>query len=86
MEHVICSSPQLVEAEARLEDAARAARNVRGDDVKTEQHAWYTKIFVQSCGLPAKGRPSPAKIHASQNCVAEAINQRISALQSVAQK
>jgi chemotaxis protein histidine kinase CheA len=80
VEFVICSSPQLVEAEARLEDAARAAR---GNDVKTDQRAWYTKIFVQSCGLTAKGRPSPDKIRASQNCVAEAISQRIHALETV---
>ena len=45
VEFVICSSPQLVEAEARLEDAYHAARNVRGDDEIKYQRAWYTKIF-----------------------------------------
>ena len=81
VEYVICSSPQLMEAEARLEDANNAARAVRET---TGQHAWWTESFGQSCGLPAKGRPSPAKISASQNCVADAMNQRIHALQSVA--
>ena len=83
VEYVICSSPQLMEAEARLEDANNAARAVRGT---TGQHAWWTETFGQSCGLPAKGKPSPAKISASQNCVANAMNQRISALQAIAQK
>lgn len=82
VDHVICSSPQLVEAEARLEDAYRAARAVRGDDMKTEQRAW-AKTYGPSCGLPAKGRPSPALISASQNCVAQAIRQRIHDLETV---
>jgi hypothetical protein len=71
-----------MEAEARLEDANRAARAARG---KTDQRAWYTNIFGQSCGLPDKGRPSPAVIRASRDCVAQAISQRISALQIAAQ-
>jgi hypothetical protein len=85
VEFVICSSPQLLETEARLEDANNAAR-ARAVNGTTGQHAWWTGSFGQSCGLPAKGRPSPAKIRASQSCVADAMNQRISALQAVAQK
>jgi uncharacterized protein YecT (DUF1311 family) len=81
---VICSSQQLLEAETRLEDAYRAARAARGEDVKIEQRAW-AKTYGTSCGLPARGQPSPAIIRASQNCVAQAISQRISALQAAAQ-
>ncbi len=85
VEFVICSNQQLLETEARLEDANNAAR-ARAVNGTTGQHAWWTESFGQSCGLPAKGRPSPAKIRASQSCVADAMNQRISALQAVAQR
>jgi hypothetical protein len=83
VEYVICSSPQLLEAEAREEDAYHAARDALGDDEIRYQHEWYTTILGQSCGLPANGRPSPAKIRASQNCVAQAIAHRIHALETV---
>jgi hypothetical protein len=83
VDYVICSSPQLMAAEARLEDAYRAARAARGDDVKTAQRAWV-KSYGPSCGLPAKGQPSPTEIRASRDCVTKAISERTSALQAAA--
>lgn len=83
VDYVICSSPQLLDAEARLEDAYRAARAVRGDDVKIAQRAW-AKSYGPNCGLPAKGQPTPAEIRATHDCVARAINQRTSTLQATA--
>ena len=84
VDYVICANPQLLDLEARLEDAYRAAHAVGGDNVKMTQRAW-AKSYGPGCGLPAKGQPSSAEIRSSRDCVARAMNQRIGALQAAAQ-
>jgi uncharacterized protein YecT (DUF1311 family) len=78
---VICASPELMDAEARLEDAYQAARAAKGDDVKTEQWAWI-KNFGPHCGLPLRGRPASNQIQGAAGCVRDAMEQRIRELQA----
>ena len=58
---VICSSPQLMDAEARLEEAYAATRAYRGKSVGSEQVEWI-KHFPTNCGLPYHGRPTDEQI------------------------
>ncbi|MGO9047823.1 MAG: hypothetical protein ACLQFW_13215, partial [Xanthobacteraceae bacterium] len=57
VDYVICASPELMDAEARLEDALHAAHAAKGDQVKLEQWVWI-KRYGADCGLPLKGRPA----------------------------
>lgn len=78
---VICASPQLLDAEARLEDAYRAARaGANGDRVKTEQFDWIKRYGVD-CGLPFRGQPSSDLIDSAASCVGDAMERRIRELQ-----
>ena len=79
-DYVICASPQLLDAVARLEDAYRAAYAARGDAVKSEQWEWI-KRYGTDCGLPLRGRPSPNLIDSAASCVGGAMEQRIRELQ-----
>jgi uncharacterized protein YecT (DUF1311 family) len=76
---VICASPELMDAEARLEDAYKAARAAKGDQVKTEQLNWIRR-YGPDCGLPLKGQPPEEKIHGVAGCVREAMEERIKEL------
>ena len=80
VDYVICASPELMDAEARLEDALHAAHVAKGDQVKTEQWAWI-KRYGADCGLPLHGRPADERIHGAA-CVREAMEQRIKELQA----
>jgi len=86
---VICASPQLLDAEARLEDVYQVARSgANGERIKTEQIDWIKRYGVE-CGLPFRGRPSDALIQGTSYCVGRAMERRISELQgssSAAQK
>ncbi len=75
VDYVTCASPELMDAEARLEDALQAAHNAKGDQVKTEQWAWI-KRYGADCGLPLKARPPDEKIHGAAGRVREAMEQR----------
>jgi uncharacterized protein YecT (DUF1311 family) len=78
---VICASPELMDAEARLEDAYQAAHAAKGDVVKTEQWAWI-KSFGPHCGLPLRGRPVSNQIQVATGCVRDAMEQRIRELKA----
>ena len=62
VDFVICASPKLMDAMARLEDAYAAARAAKGDQVKTEQMACVRVVYGVDCGLLATGRPSATLI------------------------
>lgn len=79
-DYVICASAELMDAEARLEDAYIAARDQRGDGVKLEQRAWI-KRFGPDCGLEYRGRPDDMTIHAAAPCIGRALESRITELQ-----
>jgi uncharacterized protein YecT (DUF1311 family) len=81
VDYVICASPELMDAEARLEDAFHAAHDAKGDEVKTEQWRWI-KRYGGDCGLPLRGRPIDGKIQGAAGCVRSAIEQRIKELQA----
>jgi hypothetical protein len=78
---VICASPELLDREARLEDAYNAARSARGNAVRSEQIDWI-KTYWQPCGLPKRGQPPPDQIKAAKGCVKAAMDARISQLQA----
>ncbi len=81
-DYVICASPQLLDAEARLEAAYSAARaGANGDRVKSEQLDWM-KRFGPDCGLPLRGPPSDEKIQNAAGCVGDAVEQRIKELEA----
>jgi type IV secretory pathway TraG/TraD family ATPase VirD4/uncharacterized protein YecT (DUF1311 family) len=77
---VICASPQLLDVEARLDDAYRAALAARGEVIRHEQIAWI-KHFGTDCGLPYRGRPSPELLAGASDCVFSAMKQRLAELQ-----
>jgi uncharacterized protein YecT (DUF1311 family) len=81
VDYVICAFPELMDAEARLEDAFHAARTAKGDQVATEQWAWI-KRYGADCGLPLRGRPADGKIQGVAGCVRSAMEQRIKELQA----
>ena len=76
---VICAFPDLLDAEANLEDAYKAARAARGDVVRTEQIAWM-KRYGPDCGLPLRGRPSSNRIDDARECVLSAMKKRTAEL------
>jgi uncharacterized protein YecT (DUF1311 family) len=76
---VICSSPELMDVEARLEDAYKAARAAKGERVKTEQLNW-SRRYGPDCGLSFRGQPTAEKIHSVAGCVREAMEERIKEL------
>jgi uncharacterized protein YecT (DUF1311 family) len=80
-DYVICASGSLLDAEARLEDAYKAARAARGDAVKTEQIAWNNR-YGPACGLPVRGRPAPEQISQARGCIGVALDKRIRQLHS----
>ena len=66
------ASPELMDAEARLEDAYAAARlGANADRVKSEQWDWI-KRYGPDCGLPMRARPSPELIDSAASCVSVA--------------
>ena len=82
-DYVICASPQLLDAEARLEDAYAAARaGANGERVKAEQWDWM-KNFGPACGLPVRGEPLPWERVRARDCVLNAMNKRTAYLQSL---
>ena len=80
-DYVICASASLLDAEARLEDAYKAARAARGDAVKTEQIAWNNR-YGPACGLPPRGRPAPEQMGQARGCIGAALDKRIRELQA----
>ena len=81
-DYVICASLQLLDAEARLEDAYAAARTgANGDRIKSEQWDWI-KRYGPDCGLPLRGRPSDDKITSAAGCIGDAMEARIKELQA----
>jgi len=81
VDYVICASPKLLDAVARLEDAYFAAKAANGPAVVDAQWAWI-KRYGPDCGLPLRGRPADAQITGTANCVSEAIESRIRELQA----
>lgn len=78
---VICAYADLLDAEARLEDAYNAAKAARGTAVRSEQIDWM-KSYGPDCGVPFRGRPSSALIRKSRDCVFSAMEKRIGELQN----
>ena len=79
---VICNSPKLLDAEARLDDAYDAARaGPNGERVKAEEIEWM-KHYGPNCGLPLRGRPSDSLIKGTAYCVGKAIEARIKELEA----
>jgi hypothetical protein len=74
-DYVICASPELVDAEARLEDAYAAAHTAKGQAVMSEQWGWI-KRYGAGCGLPLRGRPAPDLITGAAPCVLSAMESR----------
>jgi hypothetical protein len=81
VDFVVCDSPQLMDAMARLEDAYAAARAAKGDAIKAAQKDWSLQ-FGPDCGLPKKGRPSSQTADKAQACIFRALNGRIEYLES----
>ena len=80
-DYVICASPELMDAEARLEDAYDAAHTAKGQVVQSEQWGWI-KRYGASCGLPLRGRPAPDLITSAAPCVLSAMESRIRQLRA----
>jgi uncharacterized protein YecT (DUF1311 family) len=80
-DYVICASPELVDAEARLEDAYDAAHATKGQVVHSEQRSWI-KRYGPDCGLPRYGRPAPTLITSAAPCVLSAMESRIRQLRA----
>jgi len=81
-DYVICASPELLDALARLEDTYAVARGgAKGDAIKTEQIAWI-KRYGPDCGLPQRGRPTDTLIQGTSYCVGRAIEARIKELEA----
>jgi hypothetical protein len=80
-DYVICASPELMDAMARLEDAYHAARAAKGDAVKNEEVEWI-KHYGPDCGLPLRGKPTDSLIQGTTYCVHSAIEKRIKELQA----
>jgi uncharacterized protein YecT (DUF1311 family) len=80
-DYVICASPELVDAEARLEDAYAAAHTAKGQAVMSEQWGWI-KRYGAGCGLPLRGRPAPDLITGAAPCVLSAMESRIRQLRA----
>ena len=77
---VICASPELLDMEARLEDAYSAARASRGDLIRHEQFEWI-KQHATDCGLPYRGQPSPELIVGARDCIMANMKQRLAELE-----
>ena len=80
-DYVICASPELMDAEARLEDAYDAAHTAKGQVVQSEQWGWI-KRYGPDCGLPLRGRPVPDLITSAAPCVLSAMESRIRQLRA----
>lgn len=80
-DYVICASPELMDAEARLEDAYDAAHTAKGQVVQSEQWGWI-KRYGPDCGLPLRRRPAPDLITSAAPCVLSAIESRIRQLRA----
>ena len=79
-DYVICASPVLLDAVARLEDAYQEAESAQGDAIKPAHKAWL-QSYSESCGLPARGSPNDSQITSARDCVLRSINKRIAELQ-----
>src|SRR3984957_4067696 len=80
-DYVICASPELMDAEARLEDAYDAAHTAKGQVVQSEQCGWI-KRYGPDCGLPLRRRPAPDLITSDAPCVLSAMESRIRQLRA----
>ena len=80
-DYVICASPELMDAEARLEDAYDAAHTAKGQVVQSEQWGWI-KRYGPDCGLPLRRRPAPDLITSAAPCVLSAMESRIRQLRA----
>ena len=78
---VICASPELLDMEARLEDAYKAAHAARGDVVHHEQIEWM-KQHGTDCGLPYRGRPASERIEGAKDCIMANMRKRLAELQA----
>ena len=78
---MICASPELMDAEARLEDAYDAAHTAKGQVVQSEQWGWI-KRYGPGCGLPLRGRPAPDLITSAAPCLLSAMETRIRQLRA----
>ena len=78
-DYVICRSPELLDAVARLEDAYKTAYAARGDSMKSEHTEWLAH-YGPNCGLPAHDAPDESLIDSSKTCVLASINNRIAEL------
>jgi uncharacterized protein YecT (DUF1311 family) len=77
---VICASPELLDMEARLEEAYNAARAARGDLIRHEQFEWI-KQHATDCGLPYRGQPAPELIGGARDCIMANMKQRLAELE-----
>ena len=77
---VICASPELLDMEARLEDAYSSARAARGDLIRHEQFEWI-KQHATDCGLPYRGQPAPDLIVGARDCIMANMKQRLAVLE-----
>jgi uncharacterized protein YecT (DUF1311 family) len=83
IDHVICSSPDLLKANDELSAVWRALRERLGETERQaalELQRQWIKTYPQSCGLPAKGAPPPDKMAAAVPCVAKEIRGRAAKL------
>jgi uncharacterized protein YecT (DUF1311 family) len=80
---VICTSDELLDAEARLEDAYTDARARLGNRVRNQEIVWMTR-YGPECGLPLRGRPTPQQsTEWAKKCLLDAMTARISELRSM---
>jgi uncharacterized protein YecT (DUF1311 family) len=83
VDYVICASPELMNAEADLEQAYRHARKGASDvnQIKADQQSWSLH-YGSRCGLPAKGEPPSAQALQARECVKKEITDRTAYLKS----
>jgi uncharacterized protein YecT (DUF1311 family) len=86
-DYVVCSAPELIDANGRLASAWGLARNNLSDQEKHElvihQKTWMENTSFH-CGLPAKGKPNADVIQKAQKCILEEIQDRIDTLTAMA--
>lgn len=86
---VICSSPELLQAEEALEKVW-VKFNEDKDDIEKKailagQREWI-KQYGEQCGLKGKGKPSEADIQTARPCVLQALKNRADYLQAQIEK
>lgn len=83
IDHVICSSPDLLKVNDELSAVWRALRERLGEAERQQaldaQRQWI-KDYPQACGLPAKGKPPANQLAAAVPCIDKAIRSRTAKL------